>query len=173
MALEERIISYRILDTMSPVVWFDNWNKIFKNPFYNIRTGTYTSAAYTAIALMYDAAPIDMQLTTYNFVLSCSRRILDNERVLAISRTFQQFNNYARSQFRVGAISCHPDFLDEISSPAHEFAEDEAFIDSPNGLANMRTFGMLDTNVGTNTGFVQTLYELAQLAPTDKYTVFL
>ena len=168
LVMEEKDESARVILRHQPLLWFDNYSKIFNNPFYNMVAGAYRDACYTAFAMLYAprAAMVSMAIRVdgnARVVVSNRTTILDLEAIAVVARSFEVFDDYASIRYYNTAVSNQAEYTNLISTPAFEYAEDADFQDSPNGLANMRTWGMVNHDVGTNEGLVQVLLHLREI----------
>lgn len=99
LADREKAISSQILTTMNPVIWVDNFSKVYSNPFYRLDVGVYRDANYTAMAMMYHSAKVvDMQfryLRNGDVIPGCSVLMLDKYFLELVTNLFGDFDQYA------------------------------------------------------------------------------
>ena len=146
LATAERKVTDKVIKEMQPVIWMDNYSKIFGNPNYNLTTGVYADANYSVIAAMYGDLVTDMSFTYSNagtqLIPAAHSSMFSKQAINRIVQTFMCFDNYAQVKFYDDCLSRHPEYADFIITPQHMHAHTNVYTDSPNGLKNLRTIGM-------------------------------
>lgn len=172
LAKTEKATSLQILATNNPVIWVDNFSKIYSNPFYRLDVGVYREANYTAMAMMYDSRVVDMQfryIANRTLIFGCSTMMLQDCFLERVTDLFDDINNYSRVEYYDTCAAQHEDYMNFIVSPSHENLENDVYRDSPNGMKDFRTFGMLDANISDQAGLVKVFDYITSLLPEKKY----
>ena len=77
---------------LHPVIWVDNFSKIYSNPFFSISAGPYCDANYTTVAFMFHPEQIpDMNL---HFLALVSSFMLQERFRVRCATQFKQFDDY-------------------------------------------------------------------------------
>lgn len=102
LAEKEKKVSKKHIQQHNPVIWIDNFNRNFGNPFYRIATGSFKEANFTAVALLDSPGPPPLLpfTTINNFNIPVmSESILSRESLIVCAALFSQFNNYTCTRF--------------------------------------------------------------------------
>lgn len=174
MAKKEHNITHNVLKKKQPIIWVDNFCKTFGNSFYNLTHGAYTAANYTAVAMLYAEHPTDMQYifdVDGNAIPSTSLTMLQPPACAQLLESFRQYDHYQQISFYDNCMANNPQYVDFVVTPQHTYAHHQHYLDSPNGLRNVRTCGMLDFNVSDQNGLVAVLQHIHALSSTlpDQY----
>lgn len=167
LAMQEKTKSLDILLTMNPVVWVDNFAKNHGVVFYRTSVGTYYDANYTAMALMYSSEHVqDMsikRLSSGGVIPCCSPLMLNQQARARCAASFNQFDKYNKVLLYDNCKARQPEYEAFIIAPQHHVIDHDIYGDSPNGMKDLRTFGMIDSNISEQKGLLEVIEYLYKL----------
>lgn len=162
----ERALSQDVLKNLQPVIWVDNFTKMHGNPFYTLASGTYTESDFTAIALLHDERAVDMDYI-YDYTgkpfPSVSRTMFKANMLQCIVDRFSKYNNFKNTSYYEDCMARTPEYVDFIVTPQHTYTFNNTYADSPNGLRNFRSYGMIPSNIGSQEGLAHCVVKLREM----------